>query len=146
MTKRLCMNHPCIQFFYIHVTQRLHPPVCIVWWDAALKSNLFFFPLRKITIVHWNRMGFHPHWTSLVFQLGFCYSMKLSLFDEFRHFCMIGALNIIIQLENTMCPAAINNDIMLKYSSRLRNANCMQISNMIHVLIWHAEWWLDEWE
>ncbi len=36
--------------------------------------------------------------------------------------------------------AAIKTDIMLKYSSRLKNANYMQISNMIHVLIWHAEW------
>lgn len=34
---------------------------------------------------------------------------------------------------------AIKNDIMLKHSSRQENANCMQISNMIHLLIWSAE-------
>lgn len=44
------------------------------------------------------------------------------------------------------CGATIvKNNIMLKYSLRLENANYMQISNMIHILIWHAEWWLGEW-
>lgn len=52
-------------------------------------------------------------------------------------FCTV---NITMQLkENTMCLAAIKNDSKLKYSSRRANAKCMQISHVIHVLIWCAE-------
>lgn len=35
---------------------------------------------------------------------------------------------------------------MLQFSSRQENANCMQINDMIHVIIWHSEQWLGEWE
>lgn len=42
-----------------------------------------------------------------------------------------------------MCQVAVStkeNDNRLKYASLLENANYMQISNMIHVLICCMEW------